>query len=108
MNKQQLCAELNVSEFTLRRLEQLGLPCTLMGMRTKRYDLEACKAWLKARPGVMQLPAPKSSTICLSPRKIAGIKTRDGKTSHTRYAVAEEARHLARTAMQRGEVFEWY
>lgn len=46
ITRQQLCAELGISESTVRRLEQAGLPFTPVGKRTKRYDLEECKAWL--------------------------------------------------------------
>ncbi len=47
ITRQQLCAELGISESTVRRLEQVGLPFTSIGKRTKRYDLEECKAWLR-------------------------------------------------------------
>jgi phage terminase Nu1 subunit (DNA packaging protein) len=47
LNKQQLCAELGVSESTVRRLEQQGLPFTPVGVRSHRYDLDECKAWLR-------------------------------------------------------------
>ena len=47
MNRQQICAALGVSESTIRRLEQDGLPFTPVGSRSKRYDLAECKAWLK-------------------------------------------------------------
>ena len=47
LNRQQLCAALNVSESTIRRLEADGLPFTPVGVRSKRYDLAECKAWLK-------------------------------------------------------------
>lgn len=50
LNKQQLCAELSISESTVRRLEQIGLPYTPIGMRSHRYDLEECKEWLQANP----------------------------------------------------------
>ncbi|OEZ60970.1 hypothetical protein DUGA6_26540 [Duganella sp. HH105] len=52
MNKQQLCAALDISESTVRRREQLGMPYTPVGKRSHRYDLEECKSWLKANlPG---------------------------------------------------------
>ncbi len=51
LNRQQICAALNVSESTIRRLEQEGLPFTPIGRRTKRYDLAECKAWLRNRTG---------------------------------------------------------
>lgn len=47
LNRQQICAALGVSESTIRRLEQNGLPFTPVGARSKRYDLAECKAWLK-------------------------------------------------------------
>ncbi len=48
LNRQQICAALGVSESTIRRLEADGLPFTPVGVRSKRYDLAECKAWLKA------------------------------------------------------------
>jgi hypothetical protein len=42
ITRAQLCAELGVSESTVRRLEQAGLPFTIIGQRTKRYSLEEC------------------------------------------------------------------
>lgn len=50
MNRQELCSALGVSESTIRRLEQAGLPFTPVGARSKRYDLAECKAWLRANP----------------------------------------------------------
>lgn len=47
LNRQQICAALGVSESTVRRLEQTGLPYTPVGARSKRYDLAECKRWLK-------------------------------------------------------------
>jgi phage terminase Nu1 subunit (DNA packaging protein) len=47
LTRQQLCAELQVSESTVRRWEIDGLPCTPVGVRSKRYDLAAVKAWLR-------------------------------------------------------------
>jgi len=47
MNRQQLCAALNISESTVRRLEHAGLPYTPVGLRAKRYDLDECRRWLK-------------------------------------------------------------
>jgi hypothetical protein len=48
LNRQQFCAELGISESTVRRLELDGLPFTPVG-RGKRYDLAECKKWLRAR-----------------------------------------------------------
>jgi hypothetical protein len=47
LNRQQLCAALAISESTVRRLELSGLPYTPVGVRSKRYDLDECKTWLK-------------------------------------------------------------
>lgn len=47
LTRQQLCAELQVSESTVIRLEAQGLPFVLAGVRAKRYDLPEVKAWLK-------------------------------------------------------------
>ena len=47
LTRQQLCAALGVSESTVRRLELLGLPFTPVGVKSHRYDLAECKAWLK-------------------------------------------------------------
>jgi hypothetical protein len=48
LTRQQLCAQLQVSESTVRRLELEGLPFSLES-KSKRYDLAAVKAWAKAR-----------------------------------------------------------
>ena len=48
LNRQQICAALGVSESTIRRLESQGLPYTPVGVRSKRYDLNECKQWLRA------------------------------------------------------------
>lgn len=47
MNRQQICAALGVSESTVRRLEHAGLPFTPVGVRSKRYNLDECKQWLR-------------------------------------------------------------
>ena len=58
MTRQQLCAALNISESTVRRLELEGMPCTPIG-KSKRYGLEECKAWLRGRaPAASGRPAP--------------------------------------------------
>jgi phage terminase Nu1 subunit (DNA packaging protein) len=49
LTRQQLCAELTVSESTVRRWEIDGLPCVPVGRRGKRYDLPEVKRWLKER-----------------------------------------------------------
>ena len=47
LTRQQLCAELGISESTVRRLEHLGLPYTPVGLRAKRYDIAEVKKWLR-------------------------------------------------------------
>lgn len=47
LNRQEICSVLGVSESTIRRLEQIGLPFTPVGARSHRYDLAECKKWLK-------------------------------------------------------------
>jgi hypothetical protein len=47
LTRQQLCAQLAISESTVRRLEQVGLPFTPVGIRGKRYDLAEVKTWLR-------------------------------------------------------------
>lgn len=47
LTRQQLCAALTISESTVRRLELDGMPYTPVGIRSKRYDLDECKAWLR-------------------------------------------------------------
>lgn len=46
---QQLCAEMSVSESTVRRWVADGLPFTPVGTKSKRYDLAEVKAWLRGR-----------------------------------------------------------
>jgi len=47
ITRQQLCAALGVSEATIRRRELDGLPVLAVGSRSKRYDLDECRQWLK-------------------------------------------------------------
>lgn len=49
LTRQQLCAELAISESTVRRLEMDGLPFTPIGVKGKRYDLDEVKRWLRGR-----------------------------------------------------------
>jgi predicted DNA-binding transcriptional regulator AlpA len=49
LTRQQLCAALGVSESSIYRAEQDGLPYTPIGKRTKRYDLDECKRWFRGR-----------------------------------------------------------
>ena len=67
MNRQQICVALGVSESTIRRLEQAGLPFTPVGPRSKRYNFDECKAWLREnyRPGIAK-PGNDTSAASLS------------------------------------------
>jgi hypothetical protein len=47
LTRQQLCAALGISESHVKRLENMGLPYTPVGIRSKRYDLAECKAFLR-------------------------------------------------------------
>lgn len=62
LTRQQLCAHLQISESTVRRLELRGLPCTPVGVRSKRYDLAECKEWLRANPAALA-PMPRDPAI---------------------------------------------
>lgn len=63
LNRQQICAELGVSESTIRRLERAGLPFTPVGARSKRYNLAECKAWLRLHgPGGLTSTASTSAS----------------------------------------------
>lgn len=62
LNKQQLCAALSISESTVRRLEQRGLPYTPVGARSHRYDLDECKEWLRSNEGALG-PQPRVSPV---------------------------------------------
>lgn len=63
LNRQQICAALGVSESTIRRLEGLALPFTPVGVRSKRYNLNECKTWLRTQyvPGVDPRALPRRS-----------------------------------------------
>lgn len=66
LTRQQLCAALQISESTVRRLELDGLPCTPVG-RSKRYDLAEVKTWLRANHG----RPPSANTIRAAPSTAA-------------------------------------
>jgi hypothetical protein len=70
LTRQQLCAQLSVSESTVRRLEAIGLPYTPVGAKSKRYNLPECRAWLKLNQNKLcqspQTPAAKSTSILWS------------------------------------------
>jgi phage terminase Nu1 subunit (DNA packaging protein) len=66
LTRQQLCAELTVSESTVRRWEQDGLPYIPVGKKSKRYDLAEVKAWLRTnqcQPGQTRTGAA-TSELC--------------------------------------------
>lgn len=66
LNKLQLCAELGVSESTVRRLEQARLPYTPVGSRSHRYDLQECKSWLQQNEGALHQTSRSEPSISLS------------------------------------------
>ena len=49
ITRQQLCAALGISESTVYRLEQDGLPFTPVGRKAKRYNLTEVKTWLSEK-----------------------------------------------------------
>lgn len=49
ITRQQLCAQLGISESTVYRLEQDGLPFTPVGRKAKRYNLTEVKTWLSEK-----------------------------------------------------------
>ena len=67
LTRQQICAALQISESTVRRLELDGMPCTPVG-RGKRYDLAECKLWLReykpCQPGSTRKPAAVTLPSC--------------------------------------------
>lgn len=60
VRRQDLCAELQISESTVRRMELEGMPFLPVGKRGKRYDLDAVKAWLKEQ---RRCPSGPTKTI---------------------------------------------
>jgi phage terminase Nu1 subunit (DNA packaging protein) len=65
LTRQQFCAELQVSESTVRRWEIDGLPVIPVGVRGKRYDLAECKRWLRehqCQPGRTKTAAATSGS----------------------------------------------
>ena len=54
LTRQQLCAEMSVSESTVRRWEADGLPYTPIGLRGKRYNLDEIRRWLREHQGSCQ------------------------------------------------------
>lgn len=58
LTRQQLCAQLGVSESTVKKLEREGMPTVAQPWsRRKAYDLVACRLWLNQRsPGVIGPP----------------------------------------------------
>lgn len=59
LTRQQLCAELAISESTVMRLETAGLPFTPIGRRGKRYDLDEVTRWLREHHTCQSGPTKK-------------------------------------------------
>jgi excisionase family DNA binding protein len=53
LTRQQLCAALGISESTVRRLELKGIPFTPVGIRSKRYNIDEVKQWLRANQSLV-------------------------------------------------------
>lgn len=66
LNRQQLCVALGVSESTVRRMEQAGLPFTPIGKRHKRYDLAECRRWLRENHQCLSGPTKKEGVTLAS------------------------------------------
>ncbi len=58
LTRQQLCAKLQTSESTIRRMEQEGMPFIHVGKRGKRYNLVEVLEWSKRNR-----PCPSGLTI---------------------------------------------
>ena len=71
LTRQQLCAALQISESTVRRMELDGLPCTPVG-RSKRYDLAEVKTWLRANHGQPPANAIRTTPSPAAPAFIDG------------------------------------
>lgn len=78
LNRQQICAELGVSESTIRRLERAGLPFTPVGARSHRYNLAECKAWLRLHGPGRPVPAASTSTMELEKRAAEFARSCEG------------------------------
>jgi hypothetical protein len=66
LTRQQLCAELAVSESTVRRLDAQGMPGVGEG-RGRRYSLEAVKAWCRVESAPKPAPPrPDPVQVALS------------------------------------------
>lgn len=71
LTTEQLAVHLGVSARQIQRLVSFGLPSVLVGARARRYDPEACIAWLQANEGALtrgQIPpvATKSTATAVS------------------------------------------
>lgn len=51
LTKQELAAELKVSEITINRYMKQGMPYIRQGKKLLRYDLDSCKKWLSLLGG---------------------------------------------------------
>lgn len=62
----EIAAALRCSTRQIQRLTAAGLPCTPTGARGKTYDLEECKAWLRANPTCLSPQRQRAATKSLS------------------------------------------
>lgn len=81
LTRQQVCAALQVSESTVRRLELDGLPYTPVG-RAKRYDLAECKRWLRERK--CQSGSTPRDAVMLGSCSTADVFTEFSRRAHLR------------------------
>ncbi len=70
LTTEQLAAHLAVSARQIQRLAAAGMPSVPVGARGRRYDAEACVAWLQANEGTLSgkppRPQPAASRLSTS------------------------------------------
>ena len=77
LTRQQLCAALAISESTVRRLENRGLPYIPVSVKFKRYDLSECKQWLKENHACLNGQMPTTAVKSGSPARLDEASTID-------------------------------
>ena len=68
LTTEQLAVHLGVSSRQIQRLAAFGMPSVPVGTRARRYDPEACVAWLQVNEGALsgKPPRPQSAASQLS------------------------------------------
>ena len=82
LNRQDFCAAMQVSDSTVARWLREGLPYTPVGIRAKRFNLDECKRWLRARE--CQTGSTKKDDDTLKSRSIADVFTDASRRVHLR------------------------